>query len=56
MAENHKALVDGIPDAESVRARLSEAVREVELLRRMLKLSQQAEKYNQPNVRAGASA
>lgn len=40
-----KPLVDRIPDPETIRARLAEALREVELLRRMLKLSQQAEKY-----------
>ena len=56
MVETNQTLVERIPDAEAVRARLSEAVREVELLRRMLKLSQQAEKYNQPNVREGAPA
>lgn len=48
----NKPLVDRIPDAETVRARLAEALREVELLRRMLKLSQQAEKYRVATDRA----
>lgn len=38
-------LVDQIPDPGSVRERLGEALREVELLRRILRLSEHAAKY-----------
>lgn len=40
-----RQLVNTIPDPETVRDRLTAAIREVALLRRLLKLSEQAAKY-----------
>lgn len=50
------SLVERIPDPDTVRDRLSQAVREVELLRRMLRLSERAQKlqrHSEPQREAG---
>ena len=55
-----RRLVNTIPDPDTVRDRLSEAIREVALLRRLLRLSEQAAKYprqeGQEQQREGAVA
>ncbi len=42
--------VDLIPDADSIRDRLSELNREAELLRRLLRVAEQAEKHTPAQV------
>jgi hypothetical protein len=40
-----KPLIESLPPPEQVRERLGDALREVELLRKLLRLSQRAEEY-----------
>ena len=49
MTASPTALVESIPPVETVRAQLSESIRETELLRRMLRLAEQREKYARVN-------
>ena len=45
MHQHNTLLIDLLPDPQAVQTRLGDALREVELLRRLLRLSRLAEQY-----------
>ena len=45
MSENLKQLVENVPPTVAVRDRLGDALREVRLLRQLLRLAETAERY-----------
>lgn len=49
-------LLEQLPDAETIRARLSQTVRDAALLRKMLRLAQQRERDLQEPATAEASS